>query len=193
MHPDNVIAVLEGAKPTEADVESLLKRLCGASSFGRGGFEGRLWICFAPTTSIAGSMQVQARVCEVAVKKAYDKKFDVGKIRAVRGWVPLIRPKSDFIAALGATNDSIIYGGSVEIWVDLPAEQLAEWGRHLISASAGEDYGTPFAQIFERYERDFYKIPPEVFTVAQVRLVSLKEDWAQTFGEPILRLVDGLI
>ena len=41
-----------------------------------------------------------------------------------------------------------------------------------IPASASGDYGTPFYEIFERYERDFYKIDKLLFSPAEVWLTS---------------------
>jgi methenyltetrahydromethanopterin cyclohydrolase len=41
-----------------------------------------------------------------------------------------------------------------------------------VPASASRDYGTPFYDIFQRYEGDFYKIDPLLFSPAQVSLTS---------------------
>src|SRR3989441_1545447 len=41
-----------------------------------------------------------------------------------------------------------------------------------IPASASKDYGTPFYDIFKRYDGDFYKIDPLLFSPAEVWLTS---------------------
>jgi methenyltetrahydromethanopterin cyclohydrolase len=41
-----------------------------------------------------------------------------------------------------------------------------------IPASASRDYGTPFAEIFKRYNGDFYKIDPLLFSPAEVWITS---------------------
>ena len=41
-----------------------------------------------------------------------------------------------------------------------------------LPASASADYGTPFYDIFKRYDNDFYKIDPMLFSPAEVWLTS---------------------
>ena len=41
-----------------------------------------------------------------------------------------------------------------------------------LPATASKDYGTPFYEIFERYDKDFYKIDPLLFSPAEVWLQS---------------------
>jgi methenyltetrahydromethanopterin cyclohydrolase len=48
-----------------------------------------------------------------------------------------------------------------------------------VPASASRDYGTPFYEIFQRYEGDFYKIDPLLFSPAEVWLTSV--DSGKTF------------
>ena len=42
-----------------------------------------------------------------------------------------------------------------------------------LPASASSDYGTPFYDIFKRYDNDFYKIDPMLFSPAEVWLTSV--------------------
>ena len=56
---------------------------------------------------------------------------------------------------------------------ELPWEELAALAERL-PASASTDYGTPFYDIFKRYDSDFYKIDPLLFSPAEVRLVSTR-------------------
>jgi methenyltetrahydromethanopterin cyclohydrolase len=46
--------------------------------------------------------------------------------------------------------------------------QLAE----RLPASASSDYGAPFYETFKRYDSDFYKIDPMLFSPAEVWLTS---------------------
>ena len=43
-----------------------------------------------------------------------------------------------------------------------------------IPASASREYGTPFYDIFKRYNNDFYKIDPLLFSPAEVWLTSVR-------------------
>ena len=75
------------------------------------------------------------------------------------------------LRAIGRTNDCILYGGRAHYTVradDATLEELAA----KIPASASSDYGTPFYQIFERYDRDFYKIDKLLFSPGEVWLTS---------------------
>jgi methenyltetrahydromethanopterin cyclohydrolase len=50
--------------------------------------------------------------------------------------------------------------------------ELEELARR-VPASASSDYGTPFYDIFKRYEGDFYKIDPLLFSPAEVAITNL--------------------
>ena len=73
--------------------------------------------------------------------------------------------------AIGRTNDCILYGGQARYTVRADDEELAELATRL-PASASADYGTPFYDIFKRYDNDFYKIDPMLFSPAEVWLTS---------------------
>jgi methenyltetrahydromethanopterin cyclohydrolase len=43
-----------------------------------------------------------------------------------------------------------------------------------LPSSTSADYGTPFYDIFKRYDNDFYKIDPMLFSPAEVWLTSVQ-------------------
>ncbi|HPM84010.1 MAG TPA: methenyltetrahydromethanopterin cyclohydrolase, partial [Candidatus Anammoximicrobium sp.] len=45
------------------------------------------------------------------------------------------------------------------------------------------DHGEPFGKIFKRYNRDFYRIDPLLFSPAQVTLVNLNSGRVHCFGQ----------
>src|SRR6185436_15949189 len=55
--------------------------------------------------------------------------------------------------------------------VDAGDTELAELVERM-PASASSDYGTPFYDIFKRYNNDFYKIDPLLFSPGEVWLMS---------------------
>jgi methenyltetrahydromethanopterin cyclohydrolase len=75
------------------------------------------------------------------------------------------------LRAIGRTNDCILYGGSVHFTVRASDAELADLAPK-VPASASRDYGTPFYDIFQRYNKDFYAIDPLLFSPAEVRLTS---------------------
>ena len=100
--------------------------------------------------------------------------FDVRKIVTGIGTAPLAPIAKNDMRAIGRTNDCILYGGVVapDAWTreDEELEALAP----KVPSSASRDYGTPFYDTFKRYDGDFYKIDPLLFSPAQVRLHSLR-------------------
>ena len=89
----------------------------------------------------------------------------------------------DWLSAIGRTNDAILYGGRVVVWVRADDGQLAEVGPK-VPSSASPDHGAPFAEIFARYEQDFYKIDPMLFSPAEIVFHNLKTGRAHVFGRP---------
>jgi methenyltetrahydromethanopterin cyclohydrolase len=133
----------------------------------------RLTFILTPTTSLAGSVQIAARSLEVALHKAHTLKFPLNRIVDGFGTAPLPPPAPDFVTAMGRTNDAILYGGAVSLFVDGPdgeAEALAG----ALPSSASRDYGRPFAEVFADCGGDFYKIDPLLFSPGIVEVTSLE-------------------
>lgn len=131
-----------------------------------------LTILFAPTGSLAGTVQIGARVLEVALHKAHELKFPLEHIVDGAGVAPLAPPHPDFITAMGRTNDGIIFAGRVQLFVrgtDDAAKALAD----KLPSSASDAYGRPFAEIFKAVDGDFYKIDPMLFSPAKVTVSNL--------------------
>lgn len=152
--------VLEADGPPPPEIVDKLARDCGVEA-------SRLNILFAPTRSIAGSVQVVARVLEVALHAAHEAKFPLDRIVDGMGVAPLSPPHPEFVTALGRTNDAIIYGGQVQLFVTGPAEDASALATALPSLSS-RDYGEPFAATFKRFKGDFYAIDPKLFSPAEV-------------------------
>lgn len=141
----------------------------------------KLTLLTAPASSQAGNVQVVARSLETALHKLYELKFDLGQIVSGYGTAPLPPVAADFLGAIGRTNDAILYGGQVVLWVKADDEQLAEIGPK-VPSSASPDHGAPFAEIFERYQRDFYRIDPLLFSPAAIVLQNLRSGRSHVFG-----------
>jgi methenyltetrahydromethanopterin cyclohydrolase len=133
----------------------------------------RLTILYAPTQSLAGSVQVVARVVEVALHKAHELKFPLDRVADAVGSAPLSPPHPDFAASMGRTNDAIIFGGRVQLFVTGAADEAEQLASKLPSA-ASRDYGAPFAEIFKRFGGDFYAIDPMLFSPATVTVTALE-------------------
>src|SRR3954466_13902490 len=77
-----------------------------------------LTLLMAPTASVAGSVQIAARVVETALHKLHELDFDVRRVVAGFGSCPLPPVAGDDMAALGRTNDAVLYGGQVHLTVE---------------------------------------------------------------------------
>lgn len=127
----------------------------------------QLRFVLTPTQSIAGAVQIVARVVEVALHKTHELHFPLERIVDAAGVAPLPPPAPDFVAAMGRTNDAILFGGRVHLFVDAEDQAAADLAKAL-PCSASRDYGKPFAKIFKDYGYDFYKIDPMLFAPAEV-------------------------
>lgn len=127
---------------------------------------------YAPTQSLAGTVQVTARVLEVALHKAHALGFPLEHIVDGAGQAPLPPPGADFLTAMGRTNDAIIFGGHVTLFVAGPEEQAQQLASQLPS-SASPQYGQPFAETFKAVNYDFYAIDPKLFSPASVSVTAL--------------------
>lgn len=137
-----------------------------------------LTLIMTPTRSLAGTVQVVARVLEVALHKVHALAFPLDRIVDGVGSAPLPPPAPDFVQAMGRTNDAILFAGRVHLYVrgdDQAARALA----HSLPARESRDYGRPFAEVFKSYEYDFFQIDPMLFSPAAVAVSAL--DSGRTF------------
>jgi len=124
-----------------------------------------------PTASIVGRVQIAARAAQTALHKLHELGFDVRRVVAGYGSCPLPPVAGDDMAALGRTNDAVLYGGQVHLTVE-GDDDLSELVERL-PASASKDYGEPFGKVFKAAGYDFYAIDPLLFSPAQIRLTSV--------------------
>jgi methenyltetrahydromethanopterin cyclohydrolase len=157
---DVATLVIESGRSPPPEVAEAVARDCGVAP-------GALTVIYAPTQSLAGSVQVVARVLEVALHKAHELKFPLDRIVDGMGAAPLSPPHPDLVTAMGRTNDAIIYGGRVHLFVSGPAAEAKQLAEELPSRKS-RDFGAPFAEIFKRFKGDFYAIDPMLFSPAEV-------------------------
>ena len=141
----------------------------------------RLTLLVAPASSIAGTIQVVARSVETALHKLHELKFDVHQVVSGFGVAPMPPIAATELGAIGRTNDAILYGARVTLWVQCDDASIDEIGPKVPSNSS-KDHGELFADLFARYG-DFYKIDPHLFSPAEVTFVNLKTGRACTFGQ----------
>ncbi|MEM8681201.1 MAG: methenyltetrahydromethanopterin cyclohydrolase [Planctomycetota bacterium] len=131
----------------------------------------QLWV--APTSSLAGAMQIVARSVETAMHKLLELGFDVQRVISGAGIAPIPPTGGDDLVAMGRTNDAILYGGDVVLWVNGDDDTLNDLVDR-IPSRASDDFGRPFAELFEAYDRDFFKVDKLLFSPARIKLINLE-------------------
>lgn len=157
--------VLESDRTPPVPVVEKICRDCGVTA-------ENLTLILTPTESLAGGVQIAARIVEVALHKAHALGFPLADVVDGLGATPLPPPHPDALKAMGRTNDTILFGGQVQLFVTGPddrAEQLAQQ----LPASSSRDYGKPFADVFKDYNYDFFQIDPMLFSPARVAVTAL--------------------
>lgn len=142
----------------------------------------RFCLLLARTASQAGSLQVVARSVETALHKLSELDFDLDRVVSACGTAPLPPVARKDMEGIGRTNDAILYGGCVTLWVRGDDASLQAVASKVPSASSS-DFGLPFAQIFARYDYDFYRIDPHLFSPAEVRFINLDTGHSYSAGQ----------
>ncbi|MGR9114570.1 MAG: methenyltetrahydromethanopterin cyclohydrolase [Gammaproteobacteria bacterium] len=163
---DSTVLVIENDAVPPIEIVDKVAKACGVDP-------SQLTIIVTPTSSLAGGVQVVARVLEVAMHKAHALHFPLENIVDGTGSAPICPPHPDFIKAMGRTNDAILFAGQVHIFVngsDEAAEKLAKE----LPSSTSKDYGKPFAEVFKEYKYDFFKIDAMLFSPASVIVTAVE-------------------
>ena len=178
---DVAVGVLETAKIPPAEVCRDIAERCGVEP-------DRLTLLLARTASQAGTLQVVARSVETALHKLLELGFDLSRVESGLGTAPLPPVAGNDLAGIGRTNDAMLYGGQVTLWVRGDDTSLEQIGPQVPSC-ASADHGRPFAEIFEQYGRDFYKMDPPLFSPAVVTLANLDTGRLHRFGHTLPRVI----
>jgi methenyltetrahydromethanopterin cyclohydrolase len=159
------VLCLETREPPPAEVADFVAERAGVPP-------SALTLLMAPTASVAGGVQIAARVVETALHKLHELDFDVRRVVAGFGSCPLPPVARDDMEAIGRTNDAVLYGGQAHLTVDADDDALRELVERL-PASASSDYGEPFGKVLKAANFDFYAIDPLLFSPGQIRLTSV--------------------
>ena len=153
------VGVLESAAlPTESALDAIRKGVGQVDS---------LTIAVAPTASQAGNIQVVARGVETAMHKLHELHFPVEVVVSGCGSAPLPPVAKNDLHGIGRTNDSILYGAVVNLWVDCEDELIQELGPKTPSNSS-DAHGRQFLDLFKEANHDFYALDKALFSPAVV-------------------------
>lgn len=168
------VGVLECDQIPSTEVLEMVAQQCGTT------IDSTI-LCIAPTRSLAGVIQVVARSIETAMHKLHELQFDLHQVVSAHGSAPIPPMAKDFAEGIGRTNDAILYGGQVTLWVDSEDDLIESIGDKVPSL-ASKDFGKPFAKTFRQYQYDFYKVDPGLFAPAMVSFVNLRTGNSFRYG-----------
>lgn len=171
---NRVVGVVETGKLPDAGVFQYIAERCDVP-------QENVTLLAASVCSTAGAFQVVARSVETVLHKLHELGFDVHRVRSGFGTAPLPPVAKDELTGIGRTNDAILYGGCVTLWVSGDDESLREIGPKVPSESS-DCHGRRFLEIFEEAGRDFYKIDPHLFSPAVVVLQNVDTGNSFRFG-----------
>jgi methenyltetrahydromethanopterin cyclohydrolase len=168
------VLCLETRQDPPAEIVEKVAERCGVEA-------SAVTFLIAPTASVCGSVQISARVVETALHKLHELGVDPARVRHGWGCCPIAPVAKNDAAALGRTNDAVLYGGTVHLWVEGPDDEVAELAAKLPS-SASEAFGKPFGELLEAANGNFYEIDPMLFSPAAATLTSTESGRAHHGG-----------
>lgn len=175
---DCAILVFEtGVMPNE-EVMAIVTEKCKVAP------EKTYAVC-APTACLTGSIQVAARIVETGIHKLHEIHFPLDTLVDGFGTTTIAPIAKDDFAAMGTTNDSIIFGGQTFYTVKIAKDQEKKVFELLKTAPAckSSSYGKPFNVIFKEANYEFYKIDPGLFAPATYTVNNIKTGNSITVGE----------
>jgi methenyltetrahydromethanopterin cyclohydrolase len=178
---DRAVLCLETRQEPPAEIVAKVAERCGLDA-------SQLTFLIAPTASVCGSVQISARVVETALHKLHELGVDPARVRSGWGCCPLAPVAAKDPAAIGRTNDAVLYGGTVHLWLEGSDDEIAELAGRLPS-SASEAFGTPFGELLAAADWNFYDIDPMLFSPAAATLTSTESGRAHHGG----RLAPGVL
>ena len=171
---DRAVLCLETRQdPPAAIVEKVAQR-CGVEP-------SAVTFLIAPTASVCGSVQISARVVETALHKLHELGVDPARVRHGWGCCPIAPVAKKDPTAIGRTNDAVLYGGTVHLWIEGADDEVADLAQRLPSA-ASDAFGTPFGELLEAADWNFYDIDPMLFSPAAATLTSTESGRAHHGG-----------
>ncbi|MBD3405447.1 MAG: methenyltetrahydromethanopterin cyclohydrolase [Candidatus Lokiarchaeota archaeon] len=156
------VIILETGEIPSEEVTTFISETCHIDS-------SNLYCVVAPTASIAGSVQISARIVEVGVHKLFKLNLDPERIKKGHGVAPIAPVAESDGKAMGRTNDCVLYGGRTFFYVRGEGTNLDEI-IHKAPSCASEQYGKPFYKLFKSFNFDFYKVDSMLFSPAEITI-----------------------
>ena len=162
--PSRVVGVLESARLPPEEVRRDIARQCQVEP-------ENLTLLVAPTASLAGTVQVVARSVETALHKLLELDFDLSRVVAGYGVAPLPPVAADNLTGIGRTNDAVLYGARVTLWVRGDDDSLQTIGPQVPSRGVARPRST--------VRRDLRRLRPGLLSHRPVVVQSRRSPFRQ--------------
>jgi methenyltetrahydromethanopterin cyclohydrolase len=173
---ESVVLVLEADRyPTEEAIKYVAQE-CETNP-------ANIYALVAPTSSMAGAVQISGRIVESGIHRLTELGFDPKRILYACGYAPISPIHPNAAKAMGRTNDAISYGGVT--FYSVESDDDAKLRELVIQApsSSSKDYGRPFYEVFKAANFDFYKIDPGIFAPATFAVTNVTTGITHTAGK----------
>lgn len=167
---EKAVIALEASTYPPGEVVDKIAGACGLE-------REQIYILIARTSSLAGAVQISARVVETALYKLDHLGIDTRKIKYALGRAPVSPTVGGDGKMMGTTNDMVIYCGEVYLASDVDFDVTR------VPSNASPAFGKPFMEIFKEAGYDFYKINPAIFAPSRVSVNFLSSRKVQGAGK----------
>ncbi|OKY78148.1 MAG: Methenyltetrahydromethanopterin cyclohydrolase Mch [Candidatus Methanohalarchaeum thermophilum] len=164
------ILALESAEEPDKDDIREISNQCGVDP-------SDLFILYAPVDSLVGSIQVAARVIETSLFKLDALGYDIDNVESAFGTAPIPPVSSSEKIALAKTNDSIIYGGSVNLNVK------EDFDFSKVPSDQSSFYGEKMEAVFSRFDYKLHEVDEDVFAPAKIVVNNLDNGKFESYGK----------
>lgn len=148
-----------------------------------------LYAVVAPTSSLAGSVQIAGRIIEVGIHKLGLLGFDFTKISFGSGVAPIAPVHPNVAVAMGRTNDAIRYGGLTYYTVDFDEDDEL---RGFVPKVPPTD-NKPFIEIFKEASKGFYDVDLRAFAPAVISVTNIRTGKTFSAGRVQIEMLRNLL
>ena len=164
---DEAVLVLETTKMPNEEVVKTISKECNVNP-------ENLYLLVVPTNSLAGIVQVAARVVEVGLFRLDYIGFNIKYVLYGHGSCPVSTLSKEPLVTTGKTNDLLFYGAHAYYVVDCDDSEIEKIANK-ISSQSSKYYGTLLTEELKKYGEEFlYKIDPDAFAIASITIHNIR-------------------
>ncbi|MBS3793685.1 MAG: methenyltetrahydromethanopterin cyclohydrolase [Candidatus Thorarchaeota archaeon] len=179
---DTAILVLETRQYPGDDVLRSIAEACSVSP-------ENLHCVLVPTASVAGSVQIAARIVEIGTYRLYNLGLKPQQIRGGYGVAPFPTKIDDDVSTMGASNDCLVYGGRAHFFIAPGENDSLEDIVQKASSSYSKRYGKSFSELYKEAENSFYDMDRQLFSPARISIMDIEAENIYRAGKINVELV----